>query len=53
MTPENLLAPTTILPAAAALFNPSAWAAGFGGFAIWGFPIYLAVLNACILVDRL
>ena len=29
--------------------GPSAWAAGFGGFAIWGFPVYLAVLNAGIL----
>jgi hypothetical protein len=26
-----------------------AWAAGLGGFAIWGFPVYLAALNACIL----
>ena len=31
------------------LVDPSAWAAGFGGFAIWGFPVYLAALNAGIL----
>ena len=31
------------------LVDPSAWMAGFGGFAIWGFPVYLAVLNAGIL----
>lgn len=32
------------------LVDPSAWAAGVGGFAIWGFPIYLVALNAGILV---
>jgi hypothetical protein len=31
------------------LVDPSAWSAGAGGFAIWGFPVYLAVLNASIL----
>jgi hypothetical protein len=31
------------------LVDPSAWTAGFGGFAIWGFPVYLAALNAGIL----
>ena len=31
------------------LVDPSAWAAGFGGLAIWGFPVYLAALNAGIL----
>ena len=31
------------------LVDPSAWTAGFSGFAIWGFPVYLTALNACIL----
>ena len=31
------------------LVDPSAWTAGLGGFAIWGFPVYLAALNAGIL----
>ena len=31
------------------LVDPSAWSAGAGGFAIWGFPVYLAAVNAGIL----
>lgn len=32
-----------------ALVDTAAWAAGAGGFGIWGFALYLAALNACIL----
>jgi hypothetical protein len=31
------------------LVEPSAWSAGAGGFAIWGFPVYLAAVNGGIL----
>lgn len=31
------------------LVEPSAWSAGAGGFAIWGFPVYLVAVNAGIL----
>jgi hypothetical protein len=32
-----------------ALVDPTSWAAGTGGFGIWGFPLYLAAVNACVL----
>jgi hypothetical protein len=33
-----------------ALVDIGSWAAGAGGFAVWGFPVYLAAVNGCILV---